>query len=358
MNAKDLMNMDMETAAQWLLHFWRWWTTELLGLLPPDWQERLSRRNHVVAEMRGGQLVYRNAENGQPYAAKPRGAITFLMPAGSVLVREVELPLLPMSDVKRMLALDIDRLTPFQPEQVYFDADVLERDQDNGRQRVAVGVLPRVQAEQVLAEVQAQDLAPAVLGVKGEADAPSFDFLAAMRDAQGGDAAQKRAVYIWIGAAALLALNLIVLTWHDTSSLSELRQAVESQQTAVAGAARTRARVDREAAQRAKLMDAKTKAAPLPVLDAVTAAMPQDAWVRRFEWNGRSVRIIGARKTSQDILARLEASPVLRNARSLSSDNHTDIAGNTNFEFSADREFADGKPADGRPADGRPGSKP
>ncbi|HWA88827.1 MAG TPA: hypothetical protein VG889_02250 [Rhizomicrobium sp.] len=340
MNAKDLLNMDMETAVQWLLHFWRWWTTELLGLLPHEWQERLSKRSRVVAELRGGQLVYRNAENGQPYAVKPRGAITFLMPAGSVLVREVELPLLPMSDVKRMLALDIDRLTPFQTEQVYFDADVLERDQENGRQKVAVGVLPREQAEKVLADVQARDLTPAVLGVRGDA---AFDFLAAMRDAQGGDAAQKRAAYLWIGAAAMLAFNLIILTWHDSSSLDELRQAVDSQQASVSVALRTRERVDHEAAQRAQLMDTKMKSAPLPVLDAVTAAMPLDAWVRRFEWNGRSVHITGARKTSQDILARLEASPVLRNARSQNNDNHADTAGNIAFEFTADREPANGR---------------
>lgn len=345
MNAKDLLNMDMETAIQWLLHFWRWWTTELLGLLPPEWRERLSRRSHVVAEMRGGQVVYRNEDNGQPFAAKPRGPIKFLMPAGDVLVREVELPLLPMSDVKRMLALDIDRLTPFQAEQVYFDADIVARDQETGRQRVAVGVLTRARAEQVLEDVRSHDLTPAVLGVKarGEEEAPAFDFMAAMRDAQGGDAAQRRSLYWWGGAAALVALNLIILTWHDSSSLDELRQSVESQQGPVSVALRTRERVDHEATQRAKLLDTKQRSAPLPVLDSVTAAMPQDAWVRRFEWNGRSVHVIGARKTSQDILARLEASPGLRNARSQSADSHTDTAGNTTFEFTADRDLADGR---------------
>jgi general secretion pathway protein L len=339
MNAKDLLNMDMETAVQWLLHFWRWWTGELLGLLPPDWRERLSRRSNAIAEMRGGQLVYRNPENGQPLAVKPRGPITYLVPANDVLVREVELPLLPMSDVRRMLALDIDRLTPFQAEQVYFDADIVSRDQESGRQRVAVGVLPRARAEAVLEEARSHDLAPAALGVKGGEGAPAFDFLAAMRDAQGGDAAQRRSLYWWAGAAALLALNLVIFTWHDSASLDELRQSVESQQGPVSVALRTRERVDHEAAQRAKLLDTKHKSAPLPVLDAVTAAMPQDAWVRRFEWNGRSVHIIGARKTSQDILARLEASPGLRNARSQNNEAHTDAAGYTGFEFTADRDL-------------------
>jgi general secretion pathway protein L len=341
MNAKDLLNMDMETAIQWLLHFWRWWTNELTSMLPPEWRERLTRRNQIVAEMKGDALVYRNIETGQIIAGKPRGRVTFLMAPGQVLVREVELPLLPMSDVKRMIALDLDRLTPFQADQIYFDADIVSRDAENGRQQVAVGVLKRDVAAEVLSDVQSRDLTPAALGVKPRDGAwtPKFDFLAAMREAEGGGAAQRRSVYWWGGVAALLILNFAILTWRDSSSLDQLRQAVESQGAPVAVAMRTRDRVDREADRRAQLLEAKAKLSPLPVLDAVTAVMPQDAWVRRFEWNGRSVHIIGARKTSQDILARLEASPVLRNARSLSSDSHVDAAGYQSFEMSAEREF-------------------
>jgi len=345
MNAKDLLNMDMETATQWLLHFWRWWTGELMAMLPPEWRERLTRRLRVTAELRGGQMIYRNEETGAQLMTKPRGPIKFLLPAERVLLREVELPLLPMSDLKRMIALDIDRLSPFQADQVYFDADVIARDQENGRQQVAVGILPRAAADQALADAQAHDLVPAALGIKPREpdEAYGFDFLAAMRDAQGGDAAQRRSLYWWGAAAALFAINLFILTWRDSSSLDQLRQTVETQQTSVNIAMRTRARVDHESAQRAALLEAKRRNAPLPVLDAVTAAMPMDAWVRRFEWNGRSVHVTGQRKTSQDILARLEASPELRNAKSLSPDNHTDAAGNIAFEFSADRDLGGAK---------------
>jgi Tfp pilus assembly protein PilN len=75
------------------------------------------------------------------------------------------------------------------------------------------------------------------------------------------------------------------------------------------------------------------------VLDAVTKAVPQDAWVNRFEWNGRTVHIRGQRKTSNDILARLEASPVLRNARSLAAEVRNDPNANQQFDMQADRQF-------------------
>jgi Tfp pilus assembly protein PilN len=100
-----------------------------------------------------------------------------------------------------------------------------------------------------------------------------------------------------------------------------------------------RDKVEHEVARRADLLERKRKNAPLPVLDAVTAALPQDAWVNRFEWNGKTVHIKGHKKTSPDILARLEASPTLRNARSLASDLRNDPNANEQFEMQADRQF-------------------
>jgi general secretion pathway protein L len=336
MNAKDFFNMDMETVLQWLLLGWRWWVNELMEMLPPEWRERLSRRVQAVAEVRDGHIAYRS-EDGTPLAAKPRGRIAFLVPRANVLTREVDLPLLPMSDVKRMVALDIDRLTPFQADQVYFDAEIVSRDADAGRQLVAIGVLPRDAAAQLLAYAAASDLHPSAMGIAGESGG-QFDFIAAMREASGGDAAQKRAIYWWAGAGALIVLNLFLLTYRDSNNLDQLRQAVEAQQGPVSVALRTRDKVDRETARRAALMDEKKRASPMPVLNAVTAAMPLDAWVKRFEWNGRTVHVQGQRKTSTDILARLEASPVLRNAHSLALATRADPS-NPNFDLAAEREI-------------------
>ncbi len=209
-----------------------------------------------------------------------------------------------MSDVKRMIALDLDRLTPFQADQIYFDADIVSRDAENGRQQVAVGVLRRDAAAEILSDVLRPG--PDACGAGREAARRRVDaeIRFPRRDARGRrrGPAQRRSSIGGVGVAALLILNFVILTWRDSSSLDQLRQAVESQ------AARWRSRCARATAstmrpaRRAQLLDAKEKLSPLPVLDAVTAVMPQDAWVRRFEWNGRSVHIIGARKTSQDIL--------------------------------------------------------
>ncbi|MEI9932268.1 MAG: PilN domain-containing protein [Rhizomicrobium sp.] len=343
MNFKDILNLDMASALQLLQQFWRWWTEELMAMLPAEWRERLRRRSHIVRRSAAAPLSTAKRKAARCCRPNRAGPIKFLIPSNQVLVRELDLPMLPLSDVKRMVALDIDRLSPFQADQIYFDADVVSRDTENGRQQVVLGILKRTTADQVFGFMRENDLVPAAIGVapRNGALAPDFDFLSAMRGAQGGGAAQRRSLYWWAAAAVLLIVNIGFLTYRDSSSLDELRQTVEAQQVRVNVALRTRDKVSREAARRTELLQSKQRMSPLPVLDAVTKAIPQDAWVSRFEWNGRTVHVRGQRKTSNDILARLEASPVLRNARSLSGETRTAGDANTiqQFDMSADREF-------------------
>ena len=141
-----------------------------------------------------------------------------------------------------------------------------------------------------------------------------------------------------LAAAVLLAFNLFMLTYRDAIATNQLREAVESQQSPVTVAMRLRDQVQKEATRRAALLRLQKQNAPLPVLDAVSQALPDGTWVEHYEWNGRTVQLRGFRKDAPDLLAKIEASPLLRNARSLSSDPHGAMVTTGSFELAADRE--------------------
>jgi general secretion pathway protein L len=336
-NFKELLNTDHEAIIQWLLHAFRWWVDELMGMVPPEWRDRLLKRTSAVAEFRDNGVVYRDAVTGETLPEKPKRSVKVVLGPADVLTREIDLPILPMSDVKRMVALDLDRLTPFRPEQVLFDTEVIARDEESGRQQIMLGVMTRSAVAQVMERAQANDIEPAGIGVTlplGETS--SLDFLPALREAEGGTAARRRATYWWIAAAVFMGFNLFMLSYRDASALDQLRSAVESQQAPVTVALRLRDKVTKEAARRAQLLKLQKQSAPLPIVEAVTQAIPNDAWVERFEWNGRTVHVRGFRKDSPDLLAKLEASPLLHNAHSLTPDARTALNGT--FDLAADRE--------------------
>jgi general secretion pathway protein L len=263
--------------------------------------------------------------------------VKVMMPPGKVLTRQIDLPILPMSDIKRMVALDLDRLTPFRADQVLFDTEVIARDEETGRQQMLLGVLPRSAAAAVMERAHANDIEPAAIGISRFGHPSSLDFLPPLREVEGGTAARQRATYWWAAAAVLMGFNLFMLSYRDASALDQLREAVESQQAPVSVAMRLRDKVEKEAARRTALLKQQRQNSPLQVLDAVTQAIPNGAWVERFEWNGRTVHIRGFRKDTPDLLAKLEASPLLHNARSLTSDPHAPLAASGSFDLAADR---------------------
>lgn len=338
MNFKDLLNTDHEAIIQWLLHAFRWWVDELMGMAPPEWRDRLLKRNFAIAELTDRGILYRK-QSGEALATKPRGSVKLLIPAGEVLTREADLPIMPASDLKRMVALDLDRLTPFRAEQVLFDMEVVSRDEERGRQQVVIGVVPRGAAVKAVEQARSNDLEPAFIGVAPRSGQRwNLNFLPALRETQGGTGARRRAVYWWVAASVLLVFNLFMLNYRDTSRTSQLRESVESQQGPVSVAMRLRDKVQKEAARRADLLKQQKQSAPLPVLDAVSQALPDGAWVERFEWNGKTVHIRGFRKEMPNMLAKIEASPQLRNARSLTADPHAAMSATGSFDLSAERE--------------------
>jgi general secretion pathway protein L len=339
MNFKDLLNTDHEAIIQWLRHAFRWWMGELTDMVPARWRERFLTRASVSAEFHEHEIVYRKDDTGEILAERPRKSVKVLLPAANVLVREIELPVLPVSDVKRMVTLDLDRLTPFRAEQVLFDTEIISRDEEAGRQKLLLGVVHRSFADAILERARANDIVPAAISVEsGGWDRPRLDFLPAIREAAGGTAARRRAAYFWAAAGVLLVFNLFMLTYRDANATAQLREAVESQQSPVTVAMRLRDKVQKEEARRTALMNQKKQNSPLPVLEAVTNALPNGAWVSHFEWNGRTVHVRGIQKDAPDLLAKLEAAPLLRNARSLTSDPQTVAVSGGAFDLAVDRQ--------------------
>src|SRR5258706_2702976 len=146
-----------------LPRFWRWWTGELAPLLPGISRAALQRRfARPVIELSNGQALFWRPEisngtarlsvteavalPGDPAAvlAAGRAAVARLaanasagiaapkvivaLNARQVLRKELPLPAAVEENLIQALAYDLDRHTPFRPEQLYFDATVVGRD--------------------------------------------------------------------------------------------------------------------------------------------------------------------------------------------------------------------------------------
>src|SRR5260221_13937422 len=149
-----------------LPRFWRWWVGELSPLVPAAPRGALQRRRaRPIIEFDEGEAIVWRPElvdgalkltrvaavplTGDQAATKAAGRaavstlaqlmqapssspgaprVTVALPPRQMLRKQLVLPTAVEENLLRTLAYDLDRHTPFRPDQVYFDATVIGRD--------------------------------------------------------------------------------------------------------------------------------------------------------------------------------------------------------------------------------------
>jgi general secretion pathway protein L len=149
-----------------LPRFWRWWTSELAPLVPAAPRGAIQRRRaRPTIEFGEGEAILWRPElvdgalkltrvaaipltgDAASIAAAGRAAVSSLaqamhgsnaspgaprvavaLPPRQMLRKQLVLPAAVEENLLRTLAYDLDRHTPFRPDQVYFDATVIGRD--------------------------------------------------------------------------------------------------------------------------------------------------------------------------------------------------------------------------------------
>ncbi|MDD3447121.1 MAG: PilN domain-containing protein [Zavarzinia sp.] len=302
MNWRALLRMDMKSLGRLLARGLDWWTGELRGLLPGH-----ARKRRAYLTLEGDRLFqYEPTPAGwtRREVTPRRGAAgtAFALPADKVLVGEFDYPVPSPADLPRMIALDLDRLTPFQATDVVFDVEVAPGPALRGAiRRVTLAVVRRVDLDAFRRDLAARAIEPSALCLLGADGNPRFDFLAAARGTGRGHAGW------WLrGAIALLVFaNIGIAVLRDETSLAALRDQVDGQRPLVHRVAGLRATVLAEAERRQGLMEKKQGHAALALLERATEALPDDVWLDGFDWDGGRLLLSGYAPAETDVAALL-----------------------------------------------------
>jgi len=329
MTLQELLNsdVDLESLSALARQGLAWWFEELTTMLPPAWRDRLSSRPRTWIEPRasGGWRLWKDGRPVEGPGLRPDAAgarIGLLAPPGAVLFRETPAPRMTAADVRRMLSLDIDRLSPLAADLVHYDMEVLERGEGEGPQRVLLGIIPREEATLLLERARADGFTPVALAARAERDdlPPRFDFLPQVLKAEGRNGGDRTRLYLWVAVGVLILANIAVLVGRDIIDVSRVRAEVEGQQPVVDAVLRLRRRVQGEDARRRDLLARGRRGDPLPMLGVLSQALPPGAWVQHLEWNGQSLRIVGFKRQDVDLAAAIRGSGAFTNPRAVTAE--------------------------------------
>lgn len=316
----------------------RWWTSELAGLVPaalvqrePPYRpgvvvlveaaglrlldERTKRRATTPLDGALNSALDTFDELLQLAQEQPAVTVRLRLPHAQCFSRHVDLPDAARGDVGRILQLDMERATPFRSKDVY-TAHVIETGQvTRGVLRVRHFIVPREAVDKALADVRETGVTVTCVecwNADGSRPLP-VNFLATESE---GYPATPRSMKMLIVASVLLAASAAytVTTQHDRA-LAELVQTVAGSRIradAVRNSVRASEQQLEDITSLKSMKGART--ATVTVLDNLTRLLPDTAWLTDFKLDDDTVDISGFAKSAAALVPLLETSNIFSEA--------------------------------------------
>lgn len=255
-------------------------------------------------------------------AGETRGRVRLCLGRGEALARRVTMPAATEENLRQVLAFEMDRLTPFRADEVYFDYRVVARDAGAGQLAVQLALARRDLVDARVATLRALGASVQGVAVRDDVGAATMPLDLLPSEQRGErESARVRLIQAGLVAAAviLLLLALTVPLWQKRSTAIALQPLVGQAKQSAESADRVEHTLERQVNDYNFLLAKKHASYPvLAILEEVTRLLPDNTWVQQLDvkmsGKAREVQITGETGSSSKLIEILEQSQLLRNA--------------------------------------------
>ncbi|MDH3904727.1 MAG: PilN domain-containing protein [Gammaproteobacteria bacterium] len=341
-----------------LRSFWRWWSGELVELLPENLQKAIAQRQQkLYVEVDsdklllslGNQVAQREVLRLALDAADaevediPREVqqTILLLPDDKVLAKRIRLPAAAEENLREVLGFEMDLHTPFEASEVCYDYTIVGR--DSTRQQVTVDL--------VYAPIDVVDGlvdSTASLGMKTDVvtcrrrDNNNLQPINLMPH----EMRRTRRIDVRSMNLALTALLAVLLVAAITIPIVQKNRAIEALEAQVQTAAaearegsQLRQNLEKMADASRFLVEKKATAVmAVELIDEASRILPDHTWVSRLDLTNGELQIQGQSSGSASLIAIIESSPRFENARFRSPVVQISGTDKDRFHISADVE--------------------
>lgn len=284
--------------------FLRWWSGELTAMLPAGLRAWVRRGPDVLwLGAAGGNAIVRRARTGATLISIPPGlppeiqrtefaracagidpddrCLLLVVPASQVLYRRLVMPAAAAADPRRVVGYELDRQTPFKPEQVYYDVRVSADPAPAGQVALDLYAAPRAEIDPLLERFNAIGAHPDAVDVQTpRGTLASIDLMPPERRPRRIDR-RARANFI-LGLVCVLLAVLVLSQWlaNRRAALAEMQDEVQAMRAKATQSEQLRAQLTGALAASKFLVKRKSETpSALAVLDDLTRRLPATAWL-------------------------------------------------------------------------------
>ena len=244
--------------------------------------------------------------------AKRRSPVLQVSP-DLLLQREVVLPLAAEQDLKRVVAYEMDRLTPFRADEVFWGCVAGQRDPARNQLHVSLTMIPRARVQPILAALQQAGFVPALIEAKGAA-----------RSCRAISLNERRPDRAWLGsridAAALagcgiLAVVAVALPFIlQSTAWASIDAQIDAMRPQAMQAERLRTKIANGATTTDAIATARNQiGAPLQAIALLTEMLPDDTFLYSLNARQRKLTISGRSAAAVRLIGAMAAHPLIHN---------------------------------------------
>lgn len=323
-----------------LLQLWHWWSSELKSMLPASIASWIDGDNvaanvtvdaQAVTVLNAGAGATRSSPQQRvpldTFANSPvlraliaagRDRVRLVLSADQALLKTITLPLATEENLREVVGFELDRHTPFTPDQAYYDVQIVRRDPQQEQIVVSLAVASKSEVTVLVDTLRRIGLSCTAIGIDDGAagNATSFDLQPA-GDKPAHRLSRTHQINLGLlGLLVVLALAAIVLPiWQKREAVKILLPQAGKTGAEFLVSERVYTEYTKLIAEYNFLATRKHAVYPvLSVLEELARTFPDTTWVQKLDikLNGkaREVTVLGEAKSASKVIENLEQSPL------------------------------------------------
>jgi general secretion pathway protein L len=320
--------------------FFQWWGEELRDAMPAQMQARMQyARRRLVIQIGEREVEFSVDDAGEIQSLETipidqdaqlnqqrvrellnQHELTevnrdLLLPEAVVLRTEVVMPLAAEANLRQALAYEMDRHTPFQVDDVYYNWRILNRDRESSQLHFVLYVTPREPVEAHIELLKRMGLALTGVDVVVNDVPVGINLLPADLRFH---IVNRRVRMNWLVGAATAFLMVFVMAqslWLREHQIEEIEDAIDGVRAEAMAVQQIRKQIEDATDAAGFLQKRKVENGyKVEILAELTRILPEDTYLDRLSMHAETTQMQGKSADAQSLIELINASPRFENA--------------------------------------------
>ncbi len=343
--------------------FFKWWRSELAFLIP-SWLRKMVTETYdclivskqgdyfelqllsddprnefgrIVLNEEGRQVWYRLVSRNVNLADIP---IVLRLVSGQALQRIITLPAAAQDNLHQVVGFEMERLTPFKVDQVYYDGRLVEKVPELNQIKVELVLVQRSKLDIMLKEMVGLGLLPGKVDVVTDApkenERPTLHYNLLPQKLHDKPDQRKRIVngLLLVLLFALISLTAFMPIWMQRSYMLDLEDEVrQSKKAALEVKALKKDAQDMLRESNYLLEKKSTEPILVEMLNELSMRIPDDTWLTNINYRESKLQIHGQSPSASALIEVIEASSYFENVSFVSPVNQDRNTGLERFQI-------------------------